>query len=148
MPSRTGLGSPQRAPSPQHADSPPADTWLLQTPEPESTGLNHILCSTGLHRHRSNRVRPRWGVGSLWASLSSRSQDEVILDLEWALGPVTRVLLRRRKETERRPCGEGDRDWSHEGLSQGASGWQAATGRQEEAWKGFSSRMEPTLPTP
>ena len=100
MPSRTGLGSPHRAPSPQHADSPPADKWLLQTPEPECTGLNCIPCSTGLRPHRSNRVRPRWGVGSLWASLSSRSQDEVILDLEWALGPVTRVLLRRRKETE------------------------------------------------
>ena len=80
----------------------------------------------------------------MWASLSSRSQDEVVLDLERALGPVTRVLLRRTKQTEKRPCG----GWSHEGPSQGASGWQAATGSPEEVWKGFSSLMEPTLPTP
>lgn len=28
------------------------------------------------------------------------------------------------------------------------TGWQAATRSPEEAWKGFSSQLEPTLPTP
>ena len=35
---------------------------------------------------------PRSGKGSLQVELSDRSQDEVILDLGWALNPMASVL--------------------------------------------------------
>ena len=55
--------------------------------------------------------------------LSYGSQDEIILDLEWALNPIMSILIKFEQEnTQRhrgRPCEDGGRDWNDACTSPG-----------------------------
>lgn len=55
--------------------------------------------------------------------------------IEWALSPMTGVLIRRGGDTQGRPCDDGGRDGHAAAMNQGTPKFTQSGQQLEDAWK-------------